>query len=96
MNGQEEKAESEEKDKVTLGGGSQVQLATHGILGGRGWKIVEGIIGCINNWHFKGAGEMTPQLRAQAALSEDPHLMPSTHMASKYRPWGSTPPSRSL
>lgn len=35
LNGQEEKEESEEKDKVTLGGGSQVQLATHGILRGR-------------------------------------------------------------
>lgn len=34
-NGQEEKAKSDEKDKVTLGGGSQVQLATHGILRGR-------------------------------------------------------------
>lgn len=34
-NGQEEKAELEEKDKITLGGGSQVQLATHGILRGR-------------------------------------------------------------
>lgn len=30
---------------------------------------MEGIIGCINNWHFKGAREMTPQLTAQAALS---------------------------
>ena len=52
---------------------------------------MEGIIGCINNWHFKGAGEMTAQLRAQAALSEDPHLTPSTHMAAKYRPRGLTP-----
>lgn len=58
LNGQEEKAESEEKDKVNLGGGIQVQFVTHGIL--RRWKIVKGIIGCISNWHFKGAGKMTP------------------------------------
>lgn len=42
-NGQEEKAESE-KDKVTLGGGSQVQLATHGILRGGVGRLWRGLL----------------------------------------------------